>query len=70
VAAFTDREKARLVSARLEKELSYSVIREVATGRGRFYRVQAGKFRSRSDAEAARASIARNGYPDAFIVAQ
>lgn len=70
VAAFTDRATARLVSERLEKELAYAAVREVETERGRFYRVHAGKFRSRSDAEAARSSIARNGYPDAFIVAQ
>lgn len=70
VASFTDREKAQLVSEVLKKDLSHAVVREVNTERGRFYRVQAGKFRSRSDAEAARSAVARNGYPDAFIVAQ
>lgn len=67
VAAFSDRETARLLSEKLGKELAYSVIREVETERGRRYRVNAGKFRSRSDAEAARASLARNGFPDAFV---
>lgn len=67
VAAFSDLETARLLSEKLGKELAYSVIREVETERGRMYRVHAGKFRSRPDAEAARAALARNGYPDAFI---
>lgn len=67
VAAFSDRETARLLSEKLAKELAFSVIREVDTEHGRMYRVHAGKFRSRSDAEAARASLARHGYPDAFI---
>lgn len=67
VASFSDRETARLLSEKLGKELTYSVIREVETAQGRFYRVHAGKFRSRTDAETARASLARNGYPDAFI---
>lgn len=67
VAAFSDRETARLLSEKLEKELAYSFIREVETERGRVYRVHAGKYRSRPDAEAARAALARAGYPDAFI---
>jgi len=67
VASFSDRETARILSEKLGRELEYSVIREVETAQGRFYRVHAGKFRSRSDAETARASLARNGYPDAFI---
>ncbi len=67
VAAFRDRETAQILSEKLGKELAYSVITEVDTEHGRMYRVHAGKFRSRPDAEAARASLTRNGYPDAFI---
>jgi rare lipoprotein A len=70
VAAFSDREKARLVSERMEKEMACSTVRRFETERGIVYRVLAGKFRSRSDAEAARASLARNGFPDTFIVAE
>jgi rare lipoprotein A len=70
VAAFSDREKARLVSERMEKELTYSTVRRFETERGSVYRVHAGKFRSRSEAEAARSSLARNGFPDTFIVAE
>jgi rare lipoprotein A len=70
VASFSDREKARIVSERMEKVLTYSTVRRYETERGSVYRVQAGKFRSRSDAEAARSSLARNGYPDTFIVAE
>jgi rare lipoprotein A len=68
VAAYTDRETARLVAQRVGKELAWSAVRGVETERGHVYRVHAGRFRSRSDAETARSSLARNGYPDAFIV--
>ncbi|MRR34093.1 septal ring lytic transglycosylase RlpA family protein [bacterium] len=70
VAAYSDRETARLVAEKLGRELSFSAVREVETERGHFYRVHAGRFRSRSDAEAARSTMARNGFPDAFIVDQ
>lgn len=70
VGAYRDRETARLVSERLGREFDWSGVREVETGQGRIFRVHAGKFRSRSDAEAARSAVARNGYPDAFVVAQ
>ncbi|MDD2318832.1 MAG: septal ring lytic transglycosylase RlpA family protein [Geobacteraceae bacterium] len=69
VASFADPEKARLLSERLRKDLTYAMVREVKTGNGRFYRVHAGRFSSRVDAEQARLSLVRNGYPDAFIVA-
>jgi rare lipoprotein A len=68
VASFSDPETARQLSARLRKELSFSTVREVETGMGRFYRVHAGRFRSREAAEQARGALARNGYPDTFIV--
>ncbi len=68
VASFADPQTARQLSERLRKELSFSIFREVVTGKGRFYRVQAGQFRSRTAAEEARLSLAANGYPDAFIV--
>jgi len=68
VAAFSDREKARIVSEKMEKQLAYATVRRVDTDRGSVYRVHAGKFRSRADAEAARSTLARNGYPDTFIV--
>lgn len=70
VAAFSDRESARLVSQKLEKHVTRSTVLRVETERGSVYRVHAGKFRSRSDAEAARAILARNGYPDTFIVTE
>lgn len=70
VASFADPETARQLSARLRKELSFSIVREVETAKGRFYRVHAGRFLSRAAAEEARVSLAANGYPDAFIVSQ
>jgi len=68
VASFADPETAQQLSARLRKDLTFSTVREVETGKGRFYRVRAGRFLSRAAAEEARESLARNGYPDAFIV--
>lgn len=70
VASFSDFEKARLLSERLRDELAYATVKEVATANGRFYRVQAGRFASRAAAEEARSALARNGFPDAFIIAQ
>lgn len=70
VAAYIDRETARQVAEKLGRQLAWSAVREVETGQGRFYRVHAGRFRSRSDAETARSAVARSGYPDAFVVAQ
>jgi rare lipoprotein A len=68
VASFSDPETARQLSERLRKDLSYSTVREVAIGKDRFYRVHAGRFLSREAAEQARGALARNGYPDTFIV--
>jgi rare lipoprotein A len=68
VASFADPQTARQLSERLRKELSFSIVREVVTEKGRFYRVHAGQFLSRAAAEEARLSLAANGYPDAFIV--
>ncbi len=68
VASFADPVSAQQLSARLKKEFSFSSVRQVETGKGRFYRVHAGRFLSRAAAEEARVSLARNGYPDAFIV--
>jgi rare lipoprotein A len=70
VASFADPEAARQLSERLRKDLSFSTVREVETGKGRFYRVQAGRFPSRAAAEEARVALAGSGYPDAFIVSQ
>jgi rare lipoprotein A len=70
VAAYSDQEKAWLLSEKLKKELVYSVVRSVQTDKGCIYRVHAGKFRSKAAAEAAKISFANRGYPDAFIVSE
>jgi len=70
VASYADPATAQQLSARLKKVFSFSTVRQVETGKGRFYRVHAGRFLSRAAAEEARVSLARNGYPDAFIVSQ
>lgn len=70
VAAFTDGERARSVSEKIKKELKYATVRRVETERGSIYRVHAGRFRSRSDAEAAKDTLARNGFPDTFVVTE
>jgi cell division septation protein DedD len=68
VAAFSDRSQATTLMEKLKKESSYSDIQPVQTGKGFFYRVRAGRFQSKEEAEAAKASFARMGYPDAFII--
>ncbi|MDD2338530.1 MAG: septal ring lytic transglycosylase RlpA family protein [Geobacteraceae bacterium] len=68
VASFTDPATAQQLSARLKRDFSFSTVQEADTGKGRFYRVHAGRFLSRAAAEKARVSLAENGYPDAFIV--
>jgi rare lipoprotein A len=68
VAAFFDHEKARLLSERLKKEFVYTEIQAVQTKKGCIYRVHAGRFRSKDDAQAAKTSFANRGYHDAFIV--
>jgi rare lipoprotein A len=68
VAAFSDREQAHSLAEKLKRGYSYSDIQPVQTEKGFFYRVRTGRFLSKEDAEAAKASFARMGYPDAFIV--
>jgi cell division septation protein DedD len=68
VAAFSDREQALSLAEKLKKGYSYSDIQPVQTEKGFFYRVRTGRFQTREDAEAAKASFARMGYPDAFII--
>jgi rare lipoprotein A len=70
VAAFSDREAASSLSETLRKEFDYSFIQPVQTEKGFFYRVHAGRFKSREDAEAAKTSLAGKGFPDAFIVSR
>ncbi len=70
VAAYSDRETAKALSERLKKEFEFSFIEPVQTDKGFFYRVHAGRFKTREDAEAAKMSFARRGFPDAFIVSR
>lgn len=70
VAAFSDQENARHLSERLKKEFSFSDIQTVRTEKGVVYRVRVGRFRTWVDAETAKASLARNGYPDSFILSE
>jgi rare lipoprotein A len=69
VGAFSDRETAQAISDRMKKEYAYSDVEEARTGRGTIYRVHAGRFGSKEEAEAAKPAMARMGYVDAFIVA-
>jgi rare lipoprotein A len=70
VAAFSDRETALAISDRLKREYEYTDIEEARTDRGIIYRVHAGRFRSKEEAEAAKPGMERLGYNDAFVVAE
>jgi rare lipoprotein A len=70
VAAYSDREKARLLADRLKKEFSFSDIQTVRTDNGVVYRVRVGRFRTWGDAETAKAALTGNGYPSAFILSE
>jgi rare lipoprotein A len=70
VAAFSSQDKARLLSETLGKSLVYSDIQMIQTAKGCLYRVRAGRFKSRDEAEQAKAAFAHKGYPDTFIVAE
>jgi stage II sporulation protein D len=69
VAALRDSRQAAGLAARQRQRTGWSAdaIFDAATG---FYRVRVGKFLLRSDAEAARRSLAAAGSPDAWIVTE
>ena len=68
VAAFSDGMKARQVSEKLKKTCTSSDVETVQTGSTTIYRVHAGRFRSREDAEAAKGTCVPMEYADAFVV--
>jgi rare lipoprotein A len=68
VAACSDRSVALSLPDRLKKDYPLSEVRPVLNEKGLFFRVQIGGFRTRADAEIARAAMSRTGFPDAFIV--
>jgi rare lipoprotein A len=68
VASFGDRGPADSLAERLRREQGQASVREGKTQGGTVFRVRAGRYRSRTEAEAARASLSRSGYPDAFVV--
>jgi rare lipoprotein A len=70
VAAFSNQENARQLSERLMKEFSYSNIQTVRTEKGLIYRVRVGRYNTLADAETAKDSLTRNGYPDTFILSE
>lgn len=69
VGAYSNRETALEISGRLKKDYEYSDVQEVQTYKGTVYRVHAGRFGSRREAEAARPALAGIGFKDAFITA-
>jgi rare lipoprotein A len=70
VGAFSDRDTAMAISDRLKKEYEFSDVEKASTDKGTVYRVRAGRFGSKREAEAAKPAMARLGYYDAFIVAE
>jgi rare lipoprotein A len=70
VGAFSDSERARIVSERLKADFPAADVRLTASGSQHLYRVRAGRFQSRAEAETACTHLMKNGYPGAIIVAE
>jgi len=69
VGAFTLSENAYRLAAQLRGRYGKASVAEGWVSGKRFYRVRAGRYLSLEAAESARAQIASNGYPGAFVVA-
>jgi rare lipoprotein A len=69
VGAFTNRDSAERLRAELDPRFGNAHIVEFDRGDRLFYRVRVGKKTSLPDATAYEAYLVRNGFPDAFAVA-
>ncbi len=69
IGAFKNRENAEKQKRHLAKTYKHVTIARVTTTDGILYRVRVGKFSSLNQARVQEKILIRNGYPDAFIVA-
>jgi rare lipoprotein A len=69
VGAFSSRESAEKLRAELNPRFGNAHIVEFDRGDRLFYRVRVGKSTSLEEAIAYEAHLVRNGFPDAFVVA-
>lgn len=69
LGSFGDRETARTLQARAQGAVDNPVrVREIATGSGRFHRVQAGPFASEQDARQAQSRFESRGFGDTVVL--
>jgi peptidoglycan lytic transglycosylase len=69
VAAFTNRESAARLAALMKERYGSASIQEALVNGSRFFRVRVGSYGSLAEAEEARRSYVRGGYPTCFVVA-
>lgn len=68
VGAFTDRDNAERLAARMRKSYGSSGIQDATVKGIRFFRVRVGSYGSLAKAEKARGEFERGGYPGSFVV--
>jgi len=68
VGAFTDRDNAERLAARMRKSYGSAGIQDAMVKGDRFFRVRVGSYGSLAKAEKARGEFERGGYPGSFVV--
>jgi rare lipoprotein A len=68
IAAFTKRDNAERLAARMRKSYSSAGIQDATVKGNRFFRVRVGSYGSLVKAEKARGEFERGGYPGSFVV--
>lgn len=70
VGAFKERKNAETLRAKLDRIYKNAHITIFDTAEGSFYRVRVGRCETLQEAESYEQVLSRNGFPDAFIVAE
>ncbi len=68
VGAFKDYQNAKRLSEEMKRRFGFSDVRSAIVNGELFYRVQAGKYTSLREAEAAEKNFVEHGYPGSFTV--
>jgi len=68
IAAFTRRENAERLAARMRKGYGAAGIQDATVNGSRFYRVRVGSYGSLAKAERARGDFEQGGFPGSFVV--